>query len=612
MGSTQREMPVIPSAEASSSTCVPVPENSCSGRAAAENSRSAPDGAERPTSSPACARDARDRAEAAPPPPVQEWRTGKRQPWVHHNAERKSLPYTLQIRCAPHKSARSDQFKTVTSTEMGPGKGAWATEAAAKLAKAEFKAWVNTEMNKPKRAGAAASAASRAAAAASAASRAAAPADAEPQLPVRFSERTGAKVEGRFDPAAAEMSWRERSADFRGDASKRRVEGFESHVAATKAQVSAERFRCFMDRCRAASSEAARSAARSMRRRGKERCNLVGERSGRDAGKRRKRLAQQLEREHKRHREDSVTRVGAIERLMKAIRTCDVTSLLKRAPTGDDAPAAETISAKQAVRLSMQSLAVVEMLSEENRLEEAVLDGCARTPLPPPARPLRPLWPALGRSERRPTGGIMWRAATVAAEKLGKYSTTLTASTVRAWRCDYMASADEEAERGFTPDRRGKWARELLIHEEDIQKKFRKWMIQRTKAEDLSVEAAHKYLNTVLLVPPLVSAELLEDYHMTLPISLDTAWRWMRAVGAVASKFKQSFYNDSHESALVKRDRQVRSRRDLGAISARSRRDRGAIYPTISAIYHTISARSRRDLGAISARSRRDHGAIST
>ena len=47
-----------------------------------------------------------------------------------------------------------------------------------------------------------------------------------------------------------------------------RVEGFESHVAATKAQVSAERFRCFMDRCRAASSEAARSAARSMRRRG--------------------------------------------------------------------------------------------------------------------------------------------------------------------------------------------------------------------------------------------------------------------------------------------------------------------------------------------------------
>lgn len=133
MGSTQREMPVIPSAEASSSTCVPVPENSCSGRAAAENSRSAPDGAERPTSSPACARDARDRAEAAAPPPVQEWRTGKRQPWVHHNAERKSLPYTLQIRCAPHKSARSDQFKTVTSTEMGPGKGAWATDEVERI-----------------------------------------------------------------------------------------------------------------------------------------------------------------------------------------------------------------------------------------------------------------------------------------------------------------------------------------------------------------------------------------------------------------------------------------------------------------------------------------------
>ena len=170
-----------------------------------------------------------------------------------------------------------------------------------------------------------------------------------------------------------------------------------------------------------------------------------------------------------------------------------------------------------------------------------------------------------------------------------------------------MTSADEEAERGFAADQRGKWQRELLILEEDLLHKFRKWMIKQTKAEDLSVEAARTYLNDELLVPPLVSAEMLEDYHVTLPISLHTAWRWMRAAGAVAGKFKQSFYNDSHESALVKKDRKARELDDLGAISACdlgaiSARDLG---PISARSRRAISARSRRDLGAISARSRR-------
>ena len=42
---------------------------------------------------------------------------------------------------------------------------------------------------------------------------------------------------------------------------------------------------------------------------------------------------------------------------------------------------------------------------------------------------------------------------------------------------------------------------------------------------------------------------------MTLPICRYTAWFWMIQCDAVARKFKQSYYNDHHESALVIKDK---------------------------------------------------------
>eukprot|EP00966_Prymnesium_polylepis_P061538 1428158-Prymnesium_polylepis.1 len=83
-------------------------------------------------------------------------------------------------------------------------------------------------------------------------------------------------------------------------------------------------------------------------------------------------------------------------------------------------------------------------------------------------------------------------------------------------------------------------------------------MVQQAKAEKLSVEAARDYLNSTLLQPPHVTAELLADYNISLPIALSTAWFWMKQSGAVSGTFKQSFYNDHHENAMVVKDREVR------------------------------------------------------
>ena len=442
MGSTQREMPVIPSAEASSSTCVPVPENSCSGRAAAENSRSAPDGAERPTSSPACARDARDRAEAAPPPPVQEWRTGKRQSWVHRNAER-TLPFTLQIRCAPHKGARSDQFKTVTSTEMGPGKGAWATEAAAKLAKAEFKAWVNTEMNKPK----------RAAAAASAVSRAAAPADAAPQLPVRFSARTGAtevhvavslriddaarvlidlEVIERVDVSARTKAWSARSVNFIARNRERRAAALQAARDAVHPDDWADFEQRLRDLKRVDESKPKGPAKFTKggwrrRRRGKGRGNFVGERARIKRDRHVARREGQQQRLNERVAVAHAERAQAIELLRSRLVTGQVASLLVK----EEGDKSTEISPAQTSRVTTQGWAVLRALEEQDRLEVAVLDG----------------------TEKVPTGGIVAHTTRLAGEYFG-----VGADAVRGWRTDFFYN-----DLHFGRDRRGTWERELLV-----------------------------------------------------------------------------------------------------------------------------------------------------
>ena len=116
-----------------------------------------------------------------------------------------------------------------------------------------------------------------------------------------------------------------------------------------------------------------------------------------------------------------------------------------------------------------------------------------------------------------PAGGISKAASRAVGEYFG-----IDPGTISNWRLDFEAGGK------FAPDGRGKWERELLIHEEDLQRKFHKWLVATARAEKLSVDAAQEYLNNTLLRPPHVTAETLADYKISLPISNKTAWFWMR------------------------------------------------------------------------------------
>lgn len=142
-------------------------------------------------------------------------------------------------------------------------------------------------------------------------------------------------------------------------------------------------------------------------------------------------------------------------------------------------------------------------------------------------------------------------------------------STVRYWHATYV-----DGDGVLKPDERGHHTRELLIMEEDIQRKFVKWSLAQAKAEDLSVELAREYLNNQLLNSLevaheaccanecvvlscshqsccVVQSRTLEEYKLKLPISASTTWRWMQAVSIYRDKFRQSYYNDKHQDPLV-------------------------------------------------------------
>ena len=119
--------------------------------------------------------------------------------------------------------------------------------------------------------------------------------------------------------------------------------------------------------------------------------------------------------------------------------------------------------------------------------------------------------------EQLPANGVVVAAAQAAGKYFG-----YNEHTVRIWRTDF----EIDGECRFGRDSRGTWPRELLIHEENLKKKFNKWMRKAAKEETLSVDSALQYLNTDLLEN--AGAQLLKDYNMTLPVSRYTAWFWMR------------------------------------------------------------------------------------
>ena len=157
------------------------------------------------------------------------------------------------------------------------------------------------------------------------------------------------------------------------------------------------------------------------------------------------------------------------------------------------------VSTMSASRVTTQCWVVLKVYDEINTLEEAVLAG----------------------TRKAPPEGISKCASKAVAEIFG-----FDVNTVNSWRLDFETGSK------FARDGRGKWQRELLIHEEDLRRKFHKWMVKAAREEKLSIEAALDYLNNTLLRPPHVDEQTLSDYNITLPMSNYTAWYWMRQCDA--------------------------------------------------------------------------------
>ena len=95
--------------------------------------------------------------------------------------------------------------------------------------------------------------------------------------------------------------------------------------------------------------------------------------------------------------------------------------------------------------------------------------------------------------------------------------------SVRRWHAQYVESGGT-----LLADGRGYYERELLINEEDINRKFIKWSLKAARKDELSVEAARDYLNKELL--PTLPAATLQDYKISLPISMETTRQWMQVL----------------------------------------------------------------------------------
>ena len=87
-----------------------------------------------------------------------------------------------------------------------------------------------------------------------------------------------------------------------------------------------------------------------------------------------------------------------------------------------------------------------------------------------------------------------------------------TGRTLRAWLSSFL---DNDLK--FPLHGRGKWARELLILEEDMLLKFKRWLIGRVKKDDLSVDLAHAFINEQLLKPLTETEAGREERGLRVP-----------------------------------------------------------------------------------------------
>ena len=136
------------------------------------------------------------------------------------------------------------------------------------------------------------------------------------------------------------------------------------------------------------------------------------------------------------------------------------------------------------------------------------------------------------------TGGT--HASVIAAE-VAELLGSSSRSVYRAygeWRAGEQTIEDDGVCRpgAFFPPLRGSYERRFLLHEEDFQLKFKKWM--RKTLRKLSKELAWKYLNETLLKE--VDEATLRAHNIILPISKGTAYSWMLKCSAARCDTKKT------------------------------------------------------------------------
>jgi hypothetical protein len=149
-----------------------------------------------------------------------------------------------------------------------------------------------------------------------------------------------------------------------------------------------------------------------------------------------------------------------------------------------------------------------------------------------------------------------------AAESVAaRYANLFCARTLRMWHQDFRENNGQ-----FSMHGRGKWMREILILEEDLHLKLKRWLVGRVKKEDLSVDLALTFINVSLLKPlwwetdgseNAEGRQLLEEYRIGETISRATAHRWMLACGCKYDYVKLCYFQDKHQDPIVVEDRKA-------------------------------------------------------
>ena len=453
---------------------------------------------------------------------MEHWRTLARQPWcIEYLAK-----WRLVIRVAKQKGDRPGKWKLVYSTDFK--EGGWATKAAAFAARSSFKQWVDTGMHPQCRLAQKSSVVPRNQAFLNSLLRTPDPARVSKRKAEPDSSQSTTTVEAELDSSVKWeqiIHYRKRSAAAQERVVKRHRRELE--VRSGLQLVGGQSYMQWSEiiaRCHLAAAQQAAAPSSTKRRahiRGASHANRVSVQRRRRPDRHVQRKEQQAQQLQARVKAAKAYRAKTVQKLRGVLFNDDAESLLCHSDNSD-----AIISKRQRARATTQCWVVLKTYEEIGRIEDEVLNSGAPVP----------------------REGIAAAAAQNSADYFG-----ISAETARAWRFQF-----ETNEGKFELDGRGKWERELLVHEEDLARRFHKWMVATARAEKLSVEAALEYLNGTLLRPPHVTEATLKDYRITLPIANGTAWFWMQKCGAQCGKFAQSYYNDHHESAMVVKDRQER------------------------------------------------------